>query len=157
MHIIGQGYIFLLNKSEITWVTTFVGTSANRRNRVLHHLHPPSLDSNLTSKGKLGKNTNCSKGTKGCRLKYKQTEPTIDYSFFSLQFPLLQCIKGVPYIALQMGNGGSNPSDLEAYGRPRVRIFGILWGKLQKDFELCTHPDVRGFEVKSHVYMRVWV
>ena len=59
MHIIGQEKIFLLIKSEITIVTTSIGTSMNRRNRVLHlglhHLNPPSLDSNLTSKGKLGK------------------------------------------------------------------------------------------------------
>ena len=36
--------------------TTFVGTSANRRNRVphlgLHHFNPPSLNSKLTSKRK---------------------------------------------------------------------------------------------------------
>ena len=44
---------------------------------------------------------------------------TMDYSFVALQFLLLQCIQGAPYIALQRGNGGSNPSDLEAYGRPR--------------------------------------
>ena len=51
-------------------MTTFVSTSVNRRNRVLHlglhlglhHLNPPSLDSKLTNKGKLGKNTKCSKG-----------------------------------------------------------------------------------------------
>ena len=29
-------------------------------------------------------------------------------------------------------------------------------GKLQKYLDLCTHPDVHGFEVKSHVYTRVW-
>ena len=47
-------------------MTTSVGTSANRRNYVLHlglhHYNPPSLDSKLTRKGKLGKNTKCSKG-----------------------------------------------------------------------------------------------
>ena len=30
-------------------------------------------------------------------------------------------------------------------------------GKLQKYLDFCTHPDVCGFEVKSRVYMRVWV
>ena len=30
-------------------------------------------------------------------------------------------------------------------------------GKLQKYLDLWTHPDVRGFEVKSGVYTRVWV
>ena len=29
-------------------------------------------------------------------------------------------------------------------------------GKLQKYLNLCTHPYVREFEVKSRVYMRVW-
>ena len=30
-------------------------------------------------------------------------------------------------------------------------------GKLKKYLDLSTHPDVRGFEVKSCVYMRVWL
>ena len=105
--------------------TTSVGMSANRRNGIphlgLHHLNPPSLDRKLTSQGKLGKNTKCSKGTKGCRLKYMQTVETMDYSLFSLQ-----CIQGVPYIALQEDNGGSNPSVLNAFGRPRVKWFGLI-------------------------------
>ena len=46
--------------------------------------------------------------------------------FICSSIPLLQCIQGVPYIALQRGNGGSNPSDLEAYGRPRVKWFGHI-------------------------------
>ena len=96
--LIGQENIFLLIKLEITKVTTFVGTSTNRRNRVLHlglhQLNPPSLDRKLTCKGKLGKNTKCSKGTKGCRLKYKKTEATMDYSFFALQFLLFNVSKG---------------------------------------------------------------
>ena len=62
MHIIGQENIFLLIKSDITQVTTSIGTFANQRNRVLHHLNPPSIDSNLTIKGKLGKYTKLSKG-----------------------------------------------------------------------------------------------
>ena len=41
----------------------------------------------------------------------------MDYSFLTLQFLLLQCIQGVPYIALKKGNGGSNMSILKAYGR----------------------------------------
>ena len=138
MHIIGHEKIFILNKSEITQMTTSIGTSANRRNWVLHlglhHLNPPSLDSKITRKGKLGKNTKCSKGTKGCRLKYKQATTTMDYIFLALQFPLLQSIQGVPYIVLQRGNGGSNPRDLEAYGRPRVKWFGHRWRKTPKIF-----------------------
>ena len=62
MHIIGRKKIFLLIKLDITQVKTTVGMSTNWRNRVLHHLNPPSLDSNLTSKGNLGKNTKFFKG-----------------------------------------------------------------------------------------------
>ena len=157
MHIIRQENIFLLIKSEITQVTTSVGTSTNQRNRFLHmglhHLNPPSLDSKLTSKGNLGKNTKFSKGTKGCRLKYKQAITTMDYSFVALQFLPSMYPRGSLYSTPK----GSNMSDLKAYGRPRVRIFGLIWGKLQKYLDLCTHPNVHGFEVKSHVYMWVWV
>ena len=94
MHVIGQEKIFLLIKSEITQVTTSVDTSANRRNQVLHHLNPPSLDGKLTSKGNLGKNTKCSKGTKGCILKYMQTVATMDCSFIALQFLPFNVSKG---------------------------------------------------------------
>ena len=97
MHIIGHKNIFLLIKSEIAKVTTSAGKSMNQSNRVLHlgihHLNPPSLDSNLTSKGNLVKNTKCSKGTKGCKLKYKKIEATMDYSFFALQFLLFNVSK----------------------------------------------------------------
>ena len=77
----------------------------------------------------------------------------MDYILVDIQFLLLQCTQWVPYIALQKGNGGSNPSDLKAYGRPRLRIFRLIQGKIQNGLALCTHPDVRRFEVKSHVYM----
>ena len=98
MHIIGQEKIFLLIKSEITQVTTSVSTSTKWRKRVLHlglhHLNPPSPDSMLTRKGNLGKNTKCSKGIKGCRLKYMQAMETMNYSFVSLQFLLFNVSKG---------------------------------------------------------------
>ena len=90
MHMYWIEKYISINKIRDTIVTTSVDTFANRRNRVLHlglhHLNSPSLDRNITSKGNLGKNTKCSKGTKGCSLKYKKTEATMDYSFFSLQF-----------------------------------------------------------------------
>ena len=98
IHIIGKENIFLLIKSEITQVTTSISTSSNRRNQVLHlglhHLNPSYLDSNLTRKGKLGKNTKCSKETKGCRLKYMQAMATMDYSFVALQFLSFNVSKG---------------------------------------------------------------
>ena len=69
-------------------MTTSVDTSTNRRNLVLHlglhHLNPPYLDSKLIRKGKLGKNTKCSKGTKGFRLKYMKAMPTIQFLPFNV-------------------------------------------------------------------------
>ena len=47
---------------------------------------PPSLNSKLTRKGKLGKNKKCSKGTKGCIIKYMQATKIMDFIFLSLQF-----------------------------------------------------------------------
>ena len=95
---IGQENIFLLIKSEITIVTTSVSTSMNWRNRVLHmglhHLNPPSSDSKLTKQRQAWEEHKVLQGTKGCRLKYKQTEATMDYSFFSLQFLLFNVSKG---------------------------------------------------------------
>ena len=96
--LIGQEKIFLLIKSEITRVTTSIGTSMNRRNQVLHlglhHLNPPSLDSKLTKKRQAWEEYYVLQGTKGCRLKYKQTEATMDYSLFSLQFLLFNVSNG---------------------------------------------------------------
>ena len=98
LHIIGQEKIVLLIKSKITIVTTSVGTSTNQRNRVLHlglhHLNPPSLDSKLTRKGNLEKNTKCSKGTKGCRLEYMQTVATMDYSLLVVHILPFNVSKG---------------------------------------------------------------
>ena len=78
--------------------TTSISTSTNKRNRAphlgLHHFNPPSLDRKLTSKGKLGKNTKCSKGTKGCILKYMEAMATLDYSFIALQFLPFNVSKG---------------------------------------------------------------
>ena len=56
-YIIGQKKDISINiKLEITMNTTFVGKSANQRNRVphlgLHHFNPPSLYSKLTRKRK---------------------------------------------------------------------------------------------------------
>ena len=64
MHINWIGKDISINKIRDTIVTTSVGTSVNQRNWVLHlglhHLNPPSLNSKLTRKGNLGKNTKCS-------------------------------------------------------------------------------------------------
>ena len=47
----------------------------------------------------------CSKGQRDAYLSIRKVEATMEYSFLSIQFLLLQCIQGVPYIALQRGNG----------------------------------------------------
>ena len=110
-------------------MTNVVDTSANRRNQVLHlglHFNPSSLDSKLTKKRKDWEEQYVPQGTKGCRLKYKQNEATMDYSFFTLQFLPLQSIQEAKYIALQRGNGGSCLSVLKAYGRPRENIFELI-------------------------------
>ena len=56
MHINWTGKDISINKIRDTIVTTFVYTSVNRRNRVLHlglhHLNPPSLNRNITKKRK---------------------------------------------------------------------------------------------------------
>ena len=76
----------------------------------------------------------------------------MNYGFLALQFLLLQCIQEAQYIALQIGNGGSSPSILKAYGRPRVKIFGTLSGKIQIFLALCTFPYVHVFWLKNCVY-----
>ena len=67
----------------------------------------------------------CSKGQRDVDSIISKDEATMDYSFLTLQFLLFQCIQGVPYIALQRGNGGSNPSVLKEFGRPRVKLFRL--------------------------------
>ena len=101
---------------------------------LLRHLNPPSLDINLTSKGKLGKNTNCSKGQRDVDSSIRSGNNGLKFSCSSI--PLLQCIQRVPYIVLQWGNGRSNPSDLKAYGRPRDKRIGSTSRKTPKLFGL---------------------
>ena len=87
-------------------VTTYVGMSVNRRNRVLHlglhHFNPPSLNSKFRRKGKLEKNTTVLQGTKGCKLKHKFQEQwtivfllsILSYSFNVPRGPLYSFSKG---------------------------------------------------------------
>ena len=83
-------------------------------------LIPPSLDSTLTRKGNLGKNTKCSKGQRDADSSISNLRKQWTVVFLLLSSPLpFQCIQRDPYIVLQWGNGRSNLSDLEAYGRPR--------------------------------------
>ena len=120
-----------------------VGTSTNPRNRVLHWASTTSIlqisIASSQTKGKLGKNTMCSKGQRDAYSSIRKTKVTMDYSFLALQFILLLCIQGFPYIALQRGNGGSNLSDLKAFWRPRVKWFGFTWRKTQKIIWIYAH------------------
>ena len=81
------------------------------------------LTANSQRKINLGKNIMCSKGQRDADSSISKAEASMDYSFLTLQFILLQCIRGVPYIKLQRGNGGSNLSFLKEFGRPRVNVF----------------------------------
>ena len=113
-----------INKNRDTIVTTSVGTSSNPRYRVLHlglhHFNPPSLNGNL------GRASLCApKGHRDADSRIT-SEATMDYSFLALKFLFLQCIQEAQYIALQIGNGGSSPSVIKEYGRPRVNIFENL-------------------------------
>ena len=74
----------------------------------------------------MGRTKSDPKGQRDADSSISTVESTMDYSFFTLQFLLLQCIQGVPYIELQNGNGGSNTRDIKEYRRPRVRIFGLI-------------------------------
>ena len=139
MHIIGEEKIFLLIKSNITQVTTSVGMSMNQRIWVLHlglhHLNPPSLDSKLTRKCKLGKNTKCSKGQRDAdsntsKLRQQWTIVFLLFNSSSSMYPRDS------YIVLQWVNGRSNLSDLEAYGRPRDKWLGSTSRKTTKTFGL---------------------
>ena len=123
---------------------------------------PPPLQSSISrfkshkAKKILGRTLCSPKGQRDADSSISKIEATMDYSFLTLQFLVLQCIQEAQFIALQRGNGGSNSRIVKEFGRPRVKWFGLIWGKIQNYLALCTHPDVRGFEVKSRVYTRVW-
>ena len=159
MHMNWTGKYISINKLEIQyWKTLSVLLWTEETESSTCVSTTSILHLSITSsqhKGKLGKNTVCSKGQSDVDSSISKYEATMDYSFLSLQFILLQCIQGVPHIALERGNGGSNLSILTEFGRPRVKLCGCIWEKLQKYLHLCTHPNVRGFEVKRCVYTRL--
>ena len=129
-------WIFLLIINIDRTLTNFVGTSSKWRNRVLHHFSPLSQWQDYNEMASLGRETWCApKGQRDAESSIT-SEATMDYSFLALNFLLLQCIQEAQYIALQRGNGGSNPSDLEAYGMPRVKWFGNTSRKTPKIFGL---------------------
>ena len=69
----------------------------------------------------MGRTLCAPKGQRDAYSSIRKSEEKMDYSFLALQFLPFQCIQGVPYIALQRGNGGLNPSVLKEFGRPRVK------------------------------------
>ena len=156
MHIIGQETIFLLNKSEITQVKTSVGTFVNRRNWVLHHLNPLSLDSKLTRKGKLGKNTKWSKGQRDADSSTRKLRQQWPIVFLLFNSPLFNVSKGF-LIWYSKGVMEGQIRDISRHVEGQdTRDLDPHQGKLQKYLDLCTHPDVRGFEVNIRVYTWVW-
>ena len=135
-------------------MTTSVGTSANWRNWVLHlglhHLNPPSLDSKLTSKINLRKNTNISKGQRDVDSSIIKLRQQWTIFFLVFKSSPFQCIQRVPYIVLKWGNGRSNTSDLKAYGRPRDKWLGSTSRKTPKIIRPFAHiPMYAGLRVIS--------
>ena len=95
-------------------------------------------------------------GTKGCRLKHKFRQQWTIVSLLSISLYLyaFNVPRGSLY-SLTRDNEGSNPSDLKAYGRPRVKWVGSMSRKTPKIFGLCTHPDVRGYRGQICVCTRL--
>ena len=82
-----------------------------------------------------------------------QIVATMDYSFLALQFPLFNVSKGfLIYNSKGVMEGQIQVISRHMEGQESSGL-GSYEGKIQKYSDLCKHPDVRGFEVKSHVYM----
>ena len=140
-------------------MTTYVGTSMNRINRVLHlglhHLNPPSINRNITSKGKLGKKTKCSKGQRDVDSSASKLQKQWTIVFFLFNSSLFNVSKGfLIYFfkgvmegqiwAISRNMEGQEISDSDPHQ-----------GKLQKYLDLCTHLDVHGYRSQTRVCMRL--
>ena len=82
-----------INKNRDRTVANSIGTSSNRRNRVLHlglhHFNPPSQWKSYKAKASLGRAALCAlKGQKDANSSIT-SEATMDYSFLALNFLLL--------------------------------------------------------------------
>ena len=139
-------------------MTTFIGMSE----KLSPPLGPPPPQSSISrqqypNKRKAWEEHKVLQWTKGCRLKYKQSMTTMDYSFLPLQLLLLNVSKG---FLIQLFNGvmevqiqaisrhmvGQQTSDLDPHQ-----------GKLQNHLSQCTRPDVRSFMGQTRVYTRLRV
>ena len=79
----------------------------------------------------------------------------MDYSFFALNsLPLPSMYQGVPYIAFK----GIVKGRIRAIARhmegQETSDSDPCQGKIQKDLDFCTHPDVCGFRGQTRVYTR---
>ena len=122
-------FIFTLERK---WIFLLIKQRYNSDNLCRHFFEPekpspppgpPPLQSSISqwqahkTKAILGRAALCApKGQRDADSSIT-SEETMDYSFLSLNSLLLQCIQEAQYIALQIGNGGSIPSILKAYGR----------------------------------------
>ena len=126
MHMNQTGKYISINKLEIQqWQTLSALLRTGETESSIWASTTSILHLSIASsqrKGKLGKNNMCSKGQRDVDSIIRKTKVTMDYSFLTLKFLLFQCIQGVPYIALQRGNGGSNMSILKEFGRPRFKL-----------------------------------
>ena len=142
----------LLRDGGLSWWRTQFLLFADMPTEVVTCVISDLINRNITSKWKLGNNTNCSKGTKGCRLKYKQAMTTMDYSFHALQFLSFNVSNGFPiYQSKGVMEGQIRVISRHMEGQ-ETSGSDTHQGKLQKYFSFCTHPDVHGFKGNIHVY-----
>ena len=120
-------------------MTTSIGTSTNQRidystwasTTSIPHL----LIASSQAKASLGRTQSAPKGQRDadssiCKLWQQWTIVSLLFNSSSSMYP-----RGSLY-STQRGNGGSNPSNLEAYGRPRVKWFRNTSRKTPKIFGL---------------------
>ena len=158
-HVLDMKWIFLLIKQRYNSDNLYRHFLEPKKSS--RPLGPPPLKSHISQwkthkeKASLGREALCSpKGQRDADSSITR-EAIMYYSFFALNFLLLQCIQEAQYISLQRGTGGSILSVLKEYGRPRDNIFGTLWRKIQFFLSLCTFPNVCRFCLKTNVYTQV--
>ena len=138
-------------------MTTFVSTSMNRRNWVLHlglqHFNPPSLDSKIISKGKLGNNTKCSKGQRdvdSSTSKLRQQWTIVFLLFNSSPFNVSKGFLIYLFNGVMEGRIRAISRHMEGQ---EINDSDPHQGKLQNHLAFCTHLDVCGFKGQS-TYIR---
>ena len=84
----------------------------------------------------------------------------MNYSFLALQFIFLQCIQEAQYIALQMGNGGSEFERSQGTWKAKSQVIRDSMRKTPKTFGFmhisrCTWVLAQMFQVHAGVSLKV--